>query len=445
MKRLIRWSVLALVALCCAATPPNTRAQDVEFIYVYDTDPQYVVEWMELLYRLVQSEGVNAPAASRVYGYAGVTLYESLVNGIPGNNSLAGQIWHMPDMPLPTEGVVYDWIVVHATAFSTVIEALLGEPSQEALSAIDDLRQAQYDEREDEFGKPILDDSIAYGEEIAAALLGWIAEDGYAEAHGAEYTLPTGEGIWELTTEGTRPAEPYWGDLRPLSLENVYDCHQYPTMYYSTDPESAFYAQAVEVMQVERHLSDEQAAIARYWVDTPGITGTPAGHWVSIANQLVEQRQMTLDEAAMLYAMLGPALMDSFISAWQLKYQTMVVRPVTYIRDNIRRSWSPYIESPPFPEYPSGHSVVSAAAAEVLTEMYGTVAFHDATHVIYGHEPLERSFTSFEAAASEAAISRLYGGIHFRHAIENGMRQGQCIGQNVMRYIQLRPLSQGGN
>jgi membrane-associated phospholipid phosphatase len=174
------------------------------------------------------------------------------------------------------------------------------------------------------------------------------------------------------------------------------------------------------------------------------MTGTPAGHWVTITTQMADRLNLTLDRLAEAYAMVGVAVGDSFISAWWLKYQVNLIRPVTYIRANIRRSWAPYIETPPFPEYPSGHSVVSGAASEVLTGLFGTVAFTDETHFMFDHEPLRRSFLSFEHAASEAAISRLYGGIHYRAAIENGLRQGRCIGEVANSAIRLNPIRQGG-
>jgi hypothetical protein len=200
----------------------------------------------------------------------------------------------------------------------------------------------------------------------------------------------------------------------------------------------------MEVKEVGDNLTDQQRETARFWVDTPGQTGAPSGHWVSIENQLVEQLGLNLGRASEMYALAGMAMGDAFISTWALKYEVLLLRPETYIHEYIRRSWQPYIQTPPFPEYPSGHSVVSGAASEVLTTMFGVVAFTDRTHVIYKHEPLVRSFTSFVAAADEAAISRLYGGIHYRVAIENGLRQGQCVAQQVLNNVQLRPIPQGG-
>ncbi|MDX1992776.1 MAG: vanadium-dependent haloperoxidase [bacterium] len=406
-----------------------------------EMDPTPLVEWMTLLYDRIEVERISAPAASRMYAYAGVTAYEAVVNGIPGNYSIGGQVQGMNDLPLPEEGQVYDWASVANAALARVIEGLFPNPSQETLDAIQELYLSQAEARTKEVGASVVRRSLDYGDMLAEELNAWIAGDNFAETRTMEYTLPTGEGMWVPTTEGTNPAEPYWGQIRPFALGYADECAVNMNIDYSTDENSAFYAQAMEVKEVGENLTPEQQAIARWWVDTPAVSGTPAGHWVSIENQMVEHLDLPLSRAAEMYALVGMALGDAFISCWSLKYQYNLLRPETYIHDNIRRSWQPYIQTPPFPEYPSGHSVVSAAAAEVLTTMFGIVAFTDNTHVDEGEAP--RSFTSFEAASTEAAISRLYGGIHFRTAIENGMRQGRCVGQRVLGYISLRPVPQG--
>jgi hypothetical protein len=364
---------------------------------------------------------------------------------MPNNYSISGQVADLPELPLPEEGEIYDWPSVANAALSDVLEGLFPEASDESLQMISDLRKKWMEARVAEVGNEVVERSGDYGDTLAEQLLEWIVADGYADSRGMTYELPTGDpAYYVLTTEGSRPNEPFWGTLRPFGLFYADYCNVSLNMPYSEDPDSVFYAQADEVKEVGENLTPEQRDIARFWVDTPGQTGAPSGHWVSIENQVVEQLDLNLGRASEMYALVGMALGDAFISAWSLKYQVMLLRPETYIREYIRRSWQPYIQTPPFPEYPSGHSVVSGAAAEVLTTMFGMVAFTDRTHIIYQHEPLQRSFTSFEAAASEAAISRLYGGIHYRAAIENGLRQGRCVGQQMLTNIQLRPIPQGG-
>jgi membrane-associated phospholipid phosphatase len=174
------------------------------------------------------------------------------------------------------------------------------------------------------------------------------------------------------------------------------------------------------------HLTDEQKAIARFWSDDPMLSTTPPGHWIQIAFQIFDKGETPVDREVDLIARLSVAMADAFISCWTTKYEFDLVRPVTYIRANIDPAFNPILITPPFPEYPSGHSTQSAAAAEVMTQFFGdNYAFEDASHVRDGLPP--RKFASFRAAADEAGVSRLYGGIHFRTAIERGLDQGRCV------------------
>jgi hypothetical protein len=437
--------LLVVVALVSYGQAARVFAQIDKPISVSATELEATnaVQWMQLLYKLVQAEAVNPAQASRVYAYAGVTLYESVLPGIEGNNSLAGQLNGLTDLPLPEENVVYDWPSSMNAGLSTVLSSLFANAKDsKTKTAITDMRATQAGERKKAVSADVIEHSLAYGDKIGEALLKWIAQDNFKETRDKAYTSPTGEPfLWEITTPGTKPVEPYWGMIRPFTLKSSDVCDAALNMPFSTDPDSAFYAQANEVKTVKDELTNEQKAIANFWVDTPGLTGAPAGHWVSIASQMVDHLKLKLSRAAEMYAMVGVALGDAFIGCWDLKYRVNLVRPETYIKKYISRNWAPYIQTPPFPEYPSGHSVGSGAASEVLTGMFGVVAYKDDTHRSRGLPA--RSFTSFEAAANEAAISRLYGGIHYRVAIENGLRIGRCIGQRVLERVQMRPIGNG--
>jgi membrane-associated phospholipid phosphatase len=156
------------------------------------------------------------------------------------------------------------------------------------------------------------------------------------------------------------------------------------------------------------------------------LSPTPPGHWISIALQILDHDKPALEKSVDVLARLGVVLADSFIGCWETKFQYDLLRPVTYVRRLIDPKWEPLLITPPFPEYPSGHSTQSAAAAAVLSKLFGeNFAFEDRTHEGDGVRP--RRFVSFEAAANEAGMSRLYGGIHFRSAIERGLEQGGCI------------------
>jgi hypothetical protein len=439
-RRLFEVVIVSLVLSLLLGTlcPGRALGQGIKSLSpaVADVDAGFAVNWMRLIYDRVKADSVNAPAAARVYAYTGITLYEAVVPGIPGDVSLVTQIKDMPTLPAPDAASVYDWPTVAVSALQAVDDSLLSsEASHKATAAF---RNKLTADRSKIVGDDVVQRSLAQGAALGKAIAAWAAQDGIdaARAKAKTYKLPT-ESQWDyvLTTPGTAPVEPYWGTLRPFALEKGDVCDTPLNVPLSSEPNSTLYKQAMEVKTTGDHLTNEQKAIANWWVDTPGLTGAPAGHWIEIANQMVSQLDLKLDRAAELYALIGMALGDAFISCWQTKFSHPYLRPVTYINRYISPQWQSFIASPPFPTYDSGHSVASAAAAEVLTALFGEVAFTDNAHVKEGQAA--RAFTSFEAAANEAAISRLYGGIHFRMDIENGLRQGRCVAQHLMTNIHL--------
>jgi hypothetical protein len=273
--------------------------------------------------------------------------------------------------------------------------------------------------------------SVRLGHDMGQTILSWANRDGYPAMGACAYVPPAGPGQWVPTAPGfAPPLLPCWGQLRPFLLDNGHECSPSAPPAYSEEPQSIFYQQAWEVYTTVNQLTPEQLQTARYWADSPGQTGTPPGHSISILSQVLVQQDASLALAAEAYARLGIALADSFISCWSTKYQTNVPRPITYIRAVIGDTgWNAPITTPPFPEYSSGHSVQSGATAEVLTALFGPVAFTDQTHTALGFAP--RHYDDFDAFAEEAALSRLYGGIHYRAAIEHGLEQGRCIGRTV--------------
>ena len=161
---------------------------------------------------------------------------------------------------------------------------------------------------------------------------------------------------------------------------------------------------------------------------------SPGGHWINIAALVAEKAKLPFDQAVLMQSVAAMTLMDAFISCWDEKYRSNRIRPETVINRHISPRWQPLLQTPPFPEYTSGHSVISTAVAEVLTYLMGDdFSFTDNTEIIF--DLPERGFTSFRQAADEAAISRLYGGIHYRDAIENGQTQGRKIGSFVIQKI----------
>jgi hypothetical protein len=436
--------LILIFVVCFLLTIGVSQAQEGG---LYDSEqaqniaPDFAIEWINTLYARIEADGINAPAAARLYGYAAVTLYEAALPGMSDNNTLIGQVSSLTDLPWPTEDAIHDWPTVIDVTMETVLSGLF-ESSPDSQAAFADLREAHLPTRVEATSQEVVDRSITFGESMGEALLEWISGDGFAERV-TEYSPTDDAGTWVTINDNQRAVEPGWGSIRTLVLENATVCDIPSDVAFSTEEDSVFYAQAMEVMEVGNNLTDEQRLIAEYWIDTPGESGTPAGHWVHIAEDMIRQEGFMLNRAAELYAMVGMTVMDAFIATWNYKYEYPLLRPLTYINEYINPRWQTYLGTPGFPEYPSGHSVVSGAAATILTSYFGGPRAFSNENITPSNGMVTRSFTSFWAAASEAAISRMYGGIHYRAAIENGLEMGRCIGNYIADHIRLNPIRQG--
>jgi hypothetical protein len=327
-------------------------------------------------------------------------------------------------------GAAYHWPSVANAALATVARQLYAETTPASLQLIDDLEASFEAEFAPTAGTTVFERSVTHGEAVGEAIYNWAFGDGYAQYNNCAYIPPQGSSLWVPTPPAFAAAvQPCWGNLRNFVLDIPSRCEPLPPPPFDDDnPDAPFYIEMMEVYNVTTNLTTAQRDIALFWADGGG-TITPPGHWISILNQLTDSNEVTLDVSSQAYAKLGVAVGESFISCWRSKYIHNLMRPITCIRSKLNPTWNSPIGTPPFPEYPSGHSTQSGAAAEVLTAMFGHMAFVDHTHDASGLAA--RSFTSFYDAADEAAISRLYGGIHFRSAIEEAVQQGVCIGEKV--------------
>ena len=399
--------------------------------------------WFELLYDVVKAEKTSPTAAARVYGIAAVALYESIVAGSEENLPLDGQLNGLSSVPRPKKNQKLHWPTVANTALANIIRGLYPSLSAPSLLAVNNLEQSFASQYAGQVGRPEYDRSVAYGREVAAAILAWAATDGYAQYNNCPYVPTPVAGAWKPTPPNfnPNPLQPCWGQLRPMALTSGQECPPLnPFPSFSTDPASDFFAAGFEVFSIGQGLTTEQKVIADFWADNPGATGTPPGHWIAIVSQLARNDGLSLTQAAEAYARVGIAVHDAFIVCWNGKYAFNLQRPVTYIQENIDPSWQPYIVTPNFPTFTSGHSTQSAAAARVLTHMFGVRPFTDTTRSDHGLQPAlpSRSFASFEEAAAEAAVSRLYGGIHFSFDNNEGLNCGRCIGDAIQQRVSFR-------
>lgn len=423
-------STVELTISISAPEPVLRPATTPDAAQAANSDPALALAWMGAVMDAVRTERLSPPAASRVYAYSALTLYESLRPGRESRSSFAGILNGSLELPAAEAALRYDWPTVANAALHRVTTSLFPAAGPETRRSLDAVRDRINLALGDYVPVNVFNRSVLYGDAVAAAVLAWAAADNFDASRDLIYTLPDGDpGYWR-PLEGQRALEPFWGVLRPFALRMPNDCEIEPPFEASTSPDSLFYAEALEVAQTVRSLTPEQREIALFWADNPGDTATPPGHWISIVGIVVRQRQLSLGDAADLYAMTSIALADAFISAWHTKYQENRVRPVTFIRDHIDPDFQTVVATPPFPEYPSGHSVASGAASVILTEWVGDRPFDDVTHLSRGLAP--RRFDSFEQVALEAATSRLYGGIHYASSNSIGLEMGRCVGRIVL-------------
>jgi hypothetical protein len=312
--------------------------------------------------------------------------------------------------------------------------------SPENLTHIDNL-EAQFNTQfENMESTSVLERSKLLALSISNQVLIWSNSDGAVGAQfnnfPADYSPIPGEAFWKPTADnGFTPAlQPYWGENRPFITLNVQNTIPVAPPVYATDPSSVFYQRAVSVYEAVNNITEEQKVIAEFWSDDPATSATPPGHSISILNQLITENNVNLYQSSRAFGMLAIGISDAFISCWKVKYTTNYPRPITFINQYISPSWSPILITPPFPEYTSGHSVQSGALAEILTEIFGdSYTFIDRTHEDRTDiDGSPRTYSNFYNMAEEAAISRLYGGIHFQEAIDLGLEQGYQIGANVI-------------
>jgi hypothetical protein len=402
-------------------------------------------EWFQLALQLAQqTPGFSPPVSSRALGYLGLTLYESVVPGMPDRISLAGQLNELDSLPLAQPDEPLHWPTVANASMATMTRMMFSNASAENKGRIDLLERSLPLKYAQDFdtssvSTEVTNRSETYGKLMAMAIMTWARTDGGHEAWGplrrnqANYVPPSGDGKWTATPPTfAAPLLPRWGEVRPFVLKKPDECAAPMPPAFSEAPDSPFYKDAAEVLRISTQATQEQRQFALYWADDPGKTPTPAGHWAFIAGDLLKQRKANLAQAAETFARLNLAMADAFIAAWHTKYKLNVLRPVSYIQLAMDSNWVPTLmHTPPFPEYPSGHSVQSSAAAAVLSQAFGAdTSFTDNTHNDRGWGP--RTFKSFKAAADEAALSRLYAGIHYRFGVTGGQVQGNCVGQKVL-------------
>jgi hypothetical protein len=437
-RRLAPVLLLATISGCHSA--PGDR-------YVLEPDPEMLHAAVHELTEVMMVTVTSPPVSSRTYAYTSIAAYEVLRHGAPEFRSFAGQLSGFEPVPPPDPERNVLLPLSSVVAFLTVAEALVFDP--EFIQRYRDRVVAEI--RAGGAPRRAVAASVAYGEEVGRHVLGWAAADNIKMARAMpRFFVENEPGRWQPTPPAyIAGIEPNWAALRPFVLDSAGQFRPLEPTPFDLTEGSDFHRELLAVYEAGKELTDEQREIAAFWDCNPYALRaeghfmfadkkiSPGGHWMGITEIALRMTGGDMMRAAEAYSKVGMTLADGFISTWDEKYRSNLVRPETLINQLIDPDWRPVLQTPPFPEYPSGHSVISTAAAEVLTALFGDdFAFDDTTEVPFGL-PV-RSFTSFRHAAAEAAISRLYGGIHFPMGIAHGVTQGRKLGEHVVTRVQTR-------
>jgi hypothetical protein len=432
------FSILGVITLAgCVAASAGERG--------LPSDADLLHTAMHQLSDVIVYDIFSPPQASRAYAYASVAAYEALRPSHPEYRSLAGRLVGLTTVPAPPPGAELSFPLASVHAFMTVGRALTF--SRARMDSLRLVMDDQFRHRKD-MSKDVFDRSIAYGELVATHVLTWSRTDHYLQTRGMpKYTVTRTSGRWIPTPPAYMDAvEPNWARIRPFVMDSASQYRALPPIPFDTSRSSRYFREVTEVYNVVHNLTAEQRAVTSFWDCNPYVMHvqghamfatkkiTPGGHWMGIVAIASRKAHADMMKSAEAYARTAVALADGFISSWDMKFSTNMIRPETVINKYVDESWEPVLQTPPFPEYTSGHSVISTAAAQILTSQFGrNFSFVDSTEMEFGLPA--RSFTSFEQAAAEAAISRLYGGIHYRSSIEQGAVQGRRVGQLVAQRI----------
>ncbi|MFV8341765.1 vanadium-dependent haloperoxidase [Flavobacterium sp. XS2P39] len=392
----------------------------------------------------------SPPVASRIFVYPNIAAYEVMAQNSKTYTSLQNQLNGLDSIPKldPKSGVNQPLaaLIAHMELSKQLVF------SEEVVDKFrDSLYQKWSDENEDEF-----EVSKEYGLKVAERIKKWMGKDNYKQTRTlSKFSVYANQaGRWQPTPPAYMDAvEPHWGEIRTLVLDSASQFKPVPALPFSLDRKSPFFKEVQEVYDISKEMikkgdNSEEIKIAQFWDCNPYVSVsqghmmfakkkiTPGGHWMGIVKIACKKSNADFGKTVLAYTKTSIGIFEGFISCWDEKFKSNVVRPETVINQNIDENWKPLLQTPPFPEYTSGHSVVSTCSAAVLTSVFGdNFAYTDDTELQFGLP--KRSFASFNAAAKEAAMSRLYGGIHYKAAIVNGIDHGKNIGDFIVGKLKM--------
>jgi hypothetical protein len=412
-------SPVAVVHPAGASTQPKTSSAASNGL---------VAEFLSELTVRVSRDRVAPTKASRLYANV---AYAMFLASAPSDDLLFKKLGNVPELPVRAESI--DPVVAALAAGTSVARNIFLVAA--ARTTFGEFRDRILRSAAKELPASVEQESVKYGIGVAAVVVARTNADGFEESKKAVAPDVKGPGFWVPTQPGYQPAiDPGWGAMMPFFV-GTKKC-SLPVPPKSGDAQSPFQGAADEVATVAKNLTEEQKSIARFWDDSRGRTGTPAGHWLVIALAAAKEKEVDAVTLIRVVAHTSMAVADAFIVNFGEKYKHMVERPITVLQRSDPQ-WSSYLPTPAFPEYPSGHSTISKTAADVLTSYFGEWKFTDPGYGLTQEsrskfEVTPRTFSSFEEAAKEASISRLYGGIHFTIGLTSGVTLGACVASKTL-------------
>jgi len=411
------------------------------------SNPVLYCKTVKQLNNVVLENNFPPMIASRNYAYANIAAYEVVVVFDNRFISLAGQIKHLPPLPaFDTAHVNYQLAAL--LAFCKVGEAVtFPEGSMQEY-----VRQLKHEADSAGVSSSVMKASQQFADSTAAHIMSWSKKDNYLQLRSApKYTVTDEPGRWVPTPPMYAQAiEPHWKEMRTMVMDSASQfMPARPPQFDIKNKNSPFYKAMMETKTTGDSLTQEQKDIADFWDDNPfkmNVSGhvmfatkkfSPPGHWMNIVGIGSQKAGADFSTTVAAYAETSIALFDAFISCWDEKYRSNYVRPETVINTKVDVEWRPYIQTPPFPSHTSGHATVSAAVAETMTHWFGdNISFMDTSSLEFGIK--DRQIVSFRDAAKEAAMSRLYGGIHYRFDNEHGTEAGKRLGEFIVQRLKMK-------
>ncbi|NNK74964.1 MAG: vanadium-dependent haloperoxidase [Maribacter sp.] len=437
MKRILAFWVVVLLFSCNQEQPIVVSVDDLH-------------NSIDQVTNIMIHDIFSPPVASRVYAYPNIAAYEIVALADDNYVSLANQARDLTPIPNPEDSEKVNYELAALIAHIDVSRRLIF--SEEKITAYRDSLYSVWEAKnKSEFGN-----SKAYGLAVAEHIANWMKNDNYYQTRTMpKFSVQTDDpSRWQPTPPAYMDGiEPHWNKIRPFVIDSASQFKPTPPPPFSMEKGTDFYNEVKEVYDISMDITkkgddSEEIAIAQFWDCNPYVSVTrghlmfatkkisPGAHWIGITKIASKMTNSDFSKTVYAYTKTSIAIYDAFISCWDEKYRSNLIRPETLINEHIDENWKPVLQTPPFPEYTSGHSVVSGAAATALTDIFGDdFAFADDTEVAYGL-PI-RSFASFNQAADEAAISRMYGGIHYRTAVDIGVKQGRDLGKFVLDNLKM--------